>query len=188
MYVMYLVRGLVALVLGVALLVAGGGMSLLASFIGGYWIVGAVLTLRWVASSKGARGRSVGAIVGVVGLLAGILLFLRQLIDALIDQGLLLDFIGLSAIAMGLLRLAGTFRDDQLAGERPRARYRLVVGAMEIALGIAVLLVSEGTQDEIRYVLGVWGVLTGTFLVLDALRLRRLTRADDPAAASASPS
>lgn len=37
-------------------------------------------------------------------------------------------------------------------------------------------LVAEGASDEIRFALALWGLSTGTFLVLDAVMLRRLTR------------
>jgi len=100
----------------------------------------------------------------------------REPLEGLIDQGLVLDLLGLCAIATGLLRLSGVFRDDQLAGERPRHRYRLVVGALDVVLGVALVVVSERSVPDIRLALGVWGLLTGTFLLLDALRLRRLDR------------
>jgi uncharacterized membrane protein HdeD (DUF308 family) len=182
-YWVFLVRGCVALTLGAALLLAGEGLSLLASFVGGFWIAGALLTLHWAVVNRAAPGRRLAKLVGVVGLAAGIALILRQLIDALIEQGLLLDILGLTSIAMGLLRLSGRFHDDQLAVHRPRARYRIVVGTLDIVLGAAVLVASEDNVSEVRLVLGIWGLLVGTFLVLDALRLRRFARSERQAGA-----
>jgi uncharacterized membrane protein HdeD (DUF308 family) len=175
-YWVFLVRGCVAFTLGAFLLLSGEGLSPLASFVGGFWIVGALLTLHWVVVNRAAPGRRLATLVALVGLAAGIALILRQLIDELIEQGLLLDILGVAGIAMGFLRLSGRFRDDQLAAHRPRARYRLVVGTLDVVLGVAVLLASEDNVDEVRLVLGIWGLLVGTFLVLDALRLRRYAR------------
>jgi uncharacterized membrane protein HdeD (DUF308 family) len=175
-YWVFLVRGCVAFTLGASLLLSGEGLGLLASFVGGYWIVGALLTLHWAIGNRAAPGRRLGTLVGLIGLAAGIVLLLRELIDALVEQGLLLDVLGLAAIGMGLLRLSGKFHDDQLAAHRPRARYRLVVGTLDIVLGVAVLVVSGENVSEVRLVLGIWGLLVGTFLVLDALRLRRYDR------------
>lgn len=174
-YWIFLVRGSVALALGAALLVSGAGLSLLASFLAGYWILGALVTLRWVVGHPGVSGRRFGALAAAIGLVAGILLFLREVLDALIEQGLLLDLIGAIAIAMGLLRLSGKFHDDQVAGEKPRGRYRLVIGMLDVVLGVAVIVANEDSVSQVRLALGVWGLLTGTFLLLDALRVRRLS-------------
>jgi uncharacterized membrane protein HdeD (DUF308 family) len=117
-------------------------------------------------------------VAGATGLVAGVALVLRELLHALIDEGLLVDFLGVSAIATGLLRMLGTFHDDQLAGEHPRRRYRFVVGPLEILLGVALFIADDGTSDDVRIALGVWGLSTGTFLLLDAFTLRRLARSE----------
>jgi uncharacterized membrane protein HdeD (DUF308 family) len=182
-YWVFLVRGCFALALGAALLVTGSGLSPLGNFLAVYWIVGAVLTLRWASGHPAARGRRLAATAGLTGIVAGSLVLLRELLDAIGEQGYLLDLLGLCAIATGLLRLAGGFRDDQLATEMPRGRYRLVVGALDVGLGVALLLVSEDTVSIVQLALGVWGLLTGTFLVLDALRLRRFARSGGGATA-----
>ena len=103
---------------------------------------------------------------------------LRSVIHALVGDGLLLDLLGASAIAIGGLRLSGTIHDDQLALDHPRRRYRFVVGTLEVLLGVNLLLADEAATDQIRIALSIWGLLTGTFLLLDALMLRRATRTD----------
>ncbi len=181
-YWVFLARGSFALALGAALLVSGSGLSLLGNFLAVYWIVGALLTLHWAIGSRAARGRRLGAVAGVIGIVAGILVLFRELLDGFVGQGYLLDLLGLCAIATGLLRLSGGFRDDQLASENPRGRYRFVVGTLDLGLGVALIAVSEGTVSTVRPLLAVWGLLTGTFLVLDALRLRRFERSSRGAA------
>jgi uncharacterized membrane protein HdeD (DUF308 family) len=176
-YWVFLARGSFALALGIALLASGSGLSLLGNFLAVYWIVGAVLTLRWATGHRAATGRRLGAVAGLIGIVAGILVLLRGLLDDLVDQGYLLDLLGVCALATGVLRLSGGFRDDQFASDKPRDRYRLVVGTLDVGLGVALILVSEETVSTVRLALGVWGLLTGTFLVLDAFRLRRLDRA-----------
>jgi hypothetical protein len=44
--------------------------------------------------------------------------------------------------------------------------------------GVALLLADKAATDQIRVALSVWGLSTGTFLLLDALMLRRATRTD----------
>ena len=170
----FVVRGSVALALGVALLLSGELVSNLGTFVAVYWIIGALLTLRWVAQHRSAPGCGIGGVAGLVGVVVGITFLVRELLSTFIEEGLLLNLLGLSAVAMGLLRLLGGFHDDQIAGDRPRPRYRLVVGTLDIVLGLALLIGSATSASQIRLALGVWGLLTGTFLLLDALRLRQL--------------
>jgi uncharacterized membrane protein HdeD (DUF308 family) len=103
---------------------------------------------------------------------------LRKLLDVLLSQGLLLDVLGASAIATGVLRLLGMLHDDQLSPEHPRRRYRYVVGSLEVILGAALIVAERGATIEIRFVLAVWGLATGTFLLRDAFMLRRLARSE----------
>ena len=170
----FVIRGSVAFALGVALLLSGDVVSNLGTFVAVYWIIGAVLTLRWVAQHRSAPGWRVGSVAGLIGVVVGITFLVRELLHTFIEEGLLLDLLGVSAVAMGLLRLLGGFHDDQIAGDRPRLRYRVVVGTLDIVLGVALLIGSATSASQIRLALGVWGLLTGTFLLLDALRLRQL--------------
>ena len=176
----FVVRGSVALALGVALLLSGDMVSNLGTFVAVYWIIGAVLTLRWVAQHRSAPGWRVGSVAGLIGVVVGIMFLVRELLYTFIEEGLLLDLLGLSAVAMGLLRLLGGFHDDQIAGDRPRLRYRVVVGTLDIVLGVALLIGSATSASQIRLALVAWGLLTGTFLLLDALRLRRLVSPSRP--------
>ena len=169
----FLVRGSVALVLGLVLLVWGAGLSRLSTFVAVYWLIGALLTLRWVAENRAASDRPAGVVAGVIGLVAAVAVIARHPLNSLIAQGLLLDLLGLSVIGMGILRLSGGFHDDQLARDRARGRYRVIVGALDIVLGVALVVADDRSAFAIRFALVVWGVLAGTFLLLDALWLRR---------------
>jgi len=177
-YVVFVARGTVALALGITLLSAGANLSRLTTFIAAYWIVAALLTLHWVVTHRVLPHRRLTFVAGSIALIAGATVVLRSVIHALVGEGLVLDLLGASAIAIGTLRLSGTIHDDQLARDHPRRRYRFVVGALEVVLGVALLLADEGATDQIRVVLSVWGLCTGTFLLLDAFMLRRSTRPD----------
>ena len=112
------------------------------------------------------------------------MVLLRKPLSELFDEGLLLDLLGSSAIATGLLRLFGRFHDDQLEGMRPRRRYRVGIGVLEIALGLTLILADGGSASSIRIALGVWGLVTGTFLLLDGLWIRRVRREQERRASS----
>ncbi|HET6642014.1 MAG TPA: hypothetical protein VFG93_01950 [Gaiellaceae bacterium] len=171
----FFLRGSLALALGIALLVSGSDLTRIGTYLAVYWIVAALLTLRWTLRHEAASGRRVGLLVAGIGLGTGVMVLLRQPLSTLVDDGVLMDLLGLSVIATGLLRVFGRFHDDQLEGMRPRRRYRVVVGVLELALGAAVIAAEDSSASAIRVTLGIWGLLTGTFLILDALWLRRIT-------------
>ena len=79
-------RGLVALCLGGALLLAGAGQSQLATFIGIYWLFGAVLTIRWVLRSREAPGRRLGALAAGIGAASALALLARSLINDVVGM------------------------------------------------------------------------------------------------------
>lgn len=170
------VRGSVALCLGGALLVAGAGQSRLATFIGIYWLLGAMLTIRWVVRSREAPGRRLGALAAGIGAVTAGAVLARRPLDDVVGTGVLIDLVGVGAIATGAMRMLGGFRDDQLADERPRRRSSVLVGALDVGLGIALILSSDSTSTWVRFVAAAWGLVGGTLLLVDALRLRRFTR------------
>jgi len=179
-YYLFVARGLVALSLGVTVLATGSNFDRLTTFIAIYWIVAALLTLQWVGVHRGTAHRPLALAAGALALVAGLTVILRHVLDALVSRGVLLDLLGASAIAMGLLRLSGMVHDDQLVVDRPRLRYRALAGTLEVLLGIAVVVTETGPSDLTRLVVGVWALAMGTFLILDAWKMRRLvTRPDD---------
>lgn len=170
------VRGLVALCLGGALLLAGAGQSRLATFIGIYWLLGAVLTIRWVLRSREAPGRRLGALAAGIGAASASALLARSLINDVVGTALLLDLVGAGAIATGAMRMLGGFRDNQLAEERSRKRDSMLLGVLDVGLGIALILASDETSKWVRLLAAAWGLVGGTLLLVEALRLRRSAR------------
>ena len=93
----------------------------------------------------------------------------------MVGTGALLDLVGGGAIATGMMRMLGGFRDDEDADEHPRNRTR-VVGALDVGLGIALILTSDSTSTWVRFLAAAWGLVAGTLLLIDALRVRRFAR------------
>ena len=178
-YYVFVARGAVALTLGVLLLSTGSNLNQLTTFLGLYWIVAAVLTLYWVGVHRSTPHRSPTFVAGSIALVAGLAVVLRHVLEELVGWGVLLDVLGASAIVMGLLRLLGTIHDDQFAGERPRLRYRVVVGTLEVLLGIALVVTENGPSTATRLVIAIWALAMGTFLILDAWMMRRLVKPSD---------
>ena len=167
------IRGLVALGLGGALLVAGAGQSRLATFIGVCWLLGAVLTARWVMRSRGAPGRRSAIVAAAIGTVAASVLLARRPLHGVVGTGALLDLVGAAAIATGVLRMLGGFHAQVPA---PR-RHSMLIGALDVGIGAVLIITSDATSAWVRFVAAAWGLAGGTLLLLDALRTRgaRLT-------------
>jgi uncharacterized membrane protein HdeD (DUF308 family) len=172
-----LARGLVALLLGVSLLVAGAGQSRLATFIAVYWLLGAVLTLRWARKSRERVSRRLAMLAAGIGLIAALVLLARRPIADALGTAAVIDIVGVGAIVTGALRMLGGFREDALVDGRPRRRNGVVVGSLDIGLGLALVLASDATSTWVRIVAAGWGIAAGSLLLYDALRLRRSVRA-----------
>jgi uncharacterized membrane protein HdeD (DUF308 family) len=174
-FAIYLVRGALALGFGTAVLVFGSGFSRLCTFAALYAIGAGLVGLHWLRAQHRTSGRHLGPglALGLLWLGAGVAVLLREPLQGLVGEDVLLDLLGLATIATGVVRLTGRFHDDQLSPRSPRPRYRLVVGPLDILLGLAILAADDHTATGIRITLGVWGVTTATFLLADALAVRR---------------
>ena len=161
-------RALVAGTLGVTVLLGNVGRPALANFIAVYWLVGSLLTLK-VASAPGSRSRTAAA-AGVLGAVAALVVLARLPLQGVVAVGTLLPLLGWAAIVTGVLRLGGGFRDDPIAPGRPRTWRRVILGALEVLLGV-VLIVSDQVSRTVALVVGGWGIVGGTTLVVDALAM-----------------
>jgi hypothetical protein len=166
-------RALVAGTLGVTVLLGNLGRSALANFIAVYWLVGSLLTLK-VAFAPGSRSRTAAA-AGMLGVVAALVVLARLPLQGVVAVRALLPLLGCAAILTGVLRLGGGFRDDQIAPGRFRMSRRMVLGALEVLLG-GILLVSEQVSRTVALVVGVWGIVGGTTLVVDALAMWEAAR------------
>jgi len=63
-------RGALALLFGAAALVSPRDRTMLANFIGLYWLLGGLLTLRWALAVRWRRGSHLGLVAGTVGVIA----------------------------------------------------------------------------------------------------------------------
>jgi uncharacterized membrane protein HdeD (DUF308 family) len=175
MWWIVLVRAVVALVLGVAVLLSEKTRPALGNFIAVYWLLGSILTLRWFLEHRPRPGSRLALTAALVGIVAGALVLLRFLLRDAVSAEVVLALLGVVAVLTGVLRLSGAFHDDQVAADRPRLPHRVALGVLELAMG-AVLLLAHDLTRLVAIVAGLWGLAGGTILLLDALALRRVHR------------
>lgn len=171
-------RGAFGLLLGAAALVSQGDRTMLANFIGLYWLLGGLLTLRWALTVRWRRGSHLGLVAGTVGVIAASLVLLRRQLEHVVSPGTLLDVLGISAVLTGTLRLLGAFEVERRTGRRWTFG-GLALGSVEVVLGLVLFFAREGNLQVVTIVAVVWGFVGGSLLLIEGFRLRRLLRPSD---------
>jgi uncharacterized membrane protein HdeD (DUF308 family) len=161
-----LLRGLCAILFG-ALTFVWPGVSLftLVLFYGAFALVDGIFALAAAVTGNTPTPRWWLAVVGVLGIAAGILTFLWPGLTAVV----LLIFIACWAIATGVMQIVGAI---QLRKEIKDEWLLIAGGALSIVFGF-ILLTQPGVGAlALLYVIGAYAILYGVLLLWFSLRLR----------------
>ena len=80
-------RGCLALCLGIGALISGASEKVLVNYIGVYWLLSGVLTARWAHGVRWRAGARIGLAAGVLGIGTGLLLLARHALDHVVSRG-----------------------------------------------------------------------------------------------------
>jgi uncharacterized membrane protein HdeD (DUF308 family) len=173
-WVILLARASLALILGLVVLATGQFRPGMANIIAIYWLLGAVMTLRWAATHRDVRGYRLALAAGVVAVLASVAVLARDVLRGALADDIAWVLVGAMSLMVGMLRATGIFRES-IAEDVRRARPEAVaLGGLEIALGL-VLVIRDLRGFAIPMV-GIWGLVAGTVMARDAFRARRAAR------------
>jgi uncharacterized membrane protein HdeD (DUF308 family) len=179
-----LVRGMLAVTLGVALVFwPDKARPILVNFMGMFWLVSGIVSLRWGVHGERAKGLSL--LAGAVGVLAGVGMLSRRFTQGMVGEDVLLSVVGLIILLTGLMHIVGGFRTGPvethlLSQNRTRMWSRawswtaFLLGLFEIVLGVILVIAPMGRGPLIYFAASVWALVGGTILLGDAVRLRRL--------------
>jgi len=162
-----LLRGIAAIIFGV-LAFAWPGVTLLTLilFYGAFALVDGVLAII-AAITGGAPGpRWWLAIVGLLGIAAGLLTFLMPGLSALV----LLFFIAGWAIATGVFQIIGAI---QLRKEIDNEWFLILGGIISVLFGIGVMLAPGAGALALIWVIGTYALIIGVLLIALAFRLKK---------------
>ena len=162
-----LLRGVAAIIFGV-LAFAWPGVTLLTLilFYGAFALVDGVLAIV-AAITGGAPGpRWWLAIVGLLGIAAGLLTFLMPGLSALV----LLFFIAGWAIATGVFQIMGAI---QLRKEIDNEWLLILGGIISVLFGIGVMVAPGAGALALIWVIGTYAIIMGVLFVALALRLKK---------------
>ena len=178
-----LARGIFAISLGLALFVDPDKTGpMLANFVGMYWLVSGILSIRWGASGERARGLPL--VAGVVGVLAGIAVLTRNVSLGLISEIAVLYLLGTVILLTGVLHMVGGFRTGE-DRSRQWSWGSFLLGLFEIVLGAMVIIEPFERGRIVNIAVGAWAFIAGALLIGGALRIRaqalRASGSDDAA-------
>jgi uncharacterized membrane protein HdeD (DUF308 family) len=162
----FLLSGIVSIVFGALILSINWGVDSLAAFIGVLFIIEGVA----IAITKPLDGgtRSTNLVVGLLGVAAGIALLVWP------DKGLytLAVFVGIFVILSGLLHIVGAFVNRNA----PYWWLVLILGLVEVPIGIWAMRRPGLTLAVIITLTGVWAIVTGIWQCLIAFEVRNLPK------------
>jgi uncharacterized membrane protein HdeD (DUF308 family) len=168
-------RGLVALLLALAIAVAGRSTARLVTFLALYWITSGLITLRFALAIRPRPGFRLGLAAAIVAVMGAVLVLLRDRLSGRIDPNVLTGLLGISALLTGLLRMLGGFAAEERSG-RHWTLGGTVLGTLEVALGALLLLTGEVDPDRLAAIAAAWGAVSGILLLAQGLRLRHSVR------------
>jgi uncharacterized membrane protein HdeD (DUF308 family) len=168
-------RGLVAFTLALAITVAGRSTARLITFLALFWMTGGLITLRFALANRLRPGFRLGMTAATAAVVGAALVLLRGRLSGLVDPDVFIGLLGISAVLTGLLRILGGFATEERLGRRWTLG-GIVLGTLEVALGVLLLLTREVHPGLLVPIAAAWGVVSGILLLAQGLRLRRLAR------------
>ncbi len=165
-----LARSMLALALGLALILEPEkSRPFLVNFIGVFWFVTGLMSLRCGAS--GERARRMSVVVGIVGIVAGVLVLGRFLLAQLVGEAPIVLLLGVIVVLTGVVHVFEGFRTG-LGRQRQRSWTSTFLGAFEIMLGLVVLVWRDDFGPLFYTAATIWAFIGALVLLREALRQR----------------
>jgi uncharacterized membrane protein HdeD (DUF308 family) len=164
---MLLLRGIAAIIFG-GLALAWPGMTLLTLvlFYGAYALIDGVLAIVAAITGGALLPRWWLAIVGLLGIGAGLLTFLMPGLTAIV----LLYFIAGWAIATGVFQILGAIK---LRKEIDNEWLLILSGIISVLFGVAMMAAPGAGALALITVIGIYAGIIGVLLVALSLRLKK---------------
>jgi uncharacterized membrane protein HdeD (DUF308 family) len=164
---MLLLRGVAAIIFGL-LALAWPGMTLLTLilFYGAFVLVDGVLAIVAAITGGTIAPRWWLAIVGLLGIAAGLLTFLMPGLTAIV----LLYLIAGWAIATGAFQIVGAIR---LRKEIDNEWYLILCGVVSVLFGVAMFMAPGAGALALIWVIGIYAIIIGALLVGLSFRLKK---------------
>jgi uncharacterized membrane protein HdeD (DUF308 family) len=168
-----LLNGLVLIVAGILIFSIDWSVRSLSTFIGALFIFEGL----WLMLTSGIDGRTANFVAGLASIAAGIAIIVWPS-PGLIVLGI---FLGSWLIVVGTMTIAGSFAARDIV---PGWWLGLILGLLEVPLGVLALADPGATLAALITVGGIWAVAIGTMRIILAFELKRLPKDLDDAYAA----
>lgn len=111
-------RGGLALLLGIGALISGASQQLLVNYIALYWLLGGLLTTRWALGVRWRAGSRLGLVAGLLAIAMGLVLMARHRLEGIVSLDALIGAVAVTTVATGCLRMVGAFEVEERTGHR----------------------------------------------------------------------
>ena len=173
-FVITLIRGILAVSLGLALLFQPEKThSMLANFMGMFWLASGIFSLRWGAAGERARGWAL--LAGIIGVVAGVGMLARGMVSKWIAEDIFFSLLGVTILLTGSLHAFGGFRIG-VDAHRKWSLTSFLLGTFEIVLGVLLIVEPFGRSILFYLAASIWALVGGFILIGDAIRLWRVSR------------
>ncbi len=173
-----LIRGLFALILGVALLIQPDkARPILANFMGMYWLASGTVSLRF--GDSGERSKGLTIFVAIIGVLAGIAMLSRGVTRNLYAEDVVISLLGVIVLLTGFIHAFHGFRERGTAA-RHRSWTSVFLGVFEMVLGLSLIFTPLDNSPVLYFAAAIWAFIGGAILIGDALSERARIQGPPP--------
>ena len=164
-----LIRGLSAIMLAILLLINGqGSIQRFTQFLGIFWLI---IGLTYLMNAReDQKLKPLMVTLGLLTILGGLVAFSWPLLTSQFDLATLTILAGSLILTMGFLHVFGGFPAGSVLGRR-RDWGSLILGLLEIALGISALASPGRLTTAVITVSIFFSVIFGCVLLFEAYRL-----------------
>jgi uncharacterized membrane protein HdeD (DUF308 family) len=167
-----LLRGIAVFILGLLLLFRPGATILLfVQFLGAYWMVDGIFTLiNSIKGRKTSPNWGWGIFVGILGIIAGLVVFSRPLATAILTIGLLVYFLAFMAIVTGVSSIITGIR---LRKEISKEWSMILSGVLWTIFGILLFSSPAMATATLVWMTGVFALGGGIVIIIASFRMKK---------------
>lgn len=163
-----LVQGIIALILGIALLsYPVETLMVIIVFLGAYWCASAIFTLFSLAVDKSHWGMKL--VLGILGLILGILILAYPLYSTFVVPYIFVIIVGVLAMFYGFIALYGAFTGKGWGIG--------LLGLLSIIFGLIILANPIASTIAVPFVFGMLGIVFGLAAIIGSFMLRSAQKA-----------
>jgi uncharacterized membrane protein HdeD (DUF308 family) len=170
-----LLRGIVLVLLGILFLTRPAAtLTLVIWLLGAYWFVDGIVTLvRSIKGRKTLKNWGWGVFVGIIGIIAGLVVFSQPVLAALLTTTFLVYFLGFAAMISGIASIVTAIS----MRKKIKHEWSMIFGgAAWFLLGLLLVAYPLAGMLVLIYTVGILGIVGGTMLVANAFVVRGIAK------------